>query len=227
MRPLLGILAFAIVVAACGEDPLSGVGDLANQVVHDGTTTTFIASPPTGIAAVGIPISTRSADELTWLNIDRVPVSADPRDVLIEVWERGRGVTSGFVQAGPDEITLVLPELIFPGSVPLDVLHVSSQLVFDSSGILDPRTSAAFGLWNTVPYSVGRAAGQVAVLTVGQTINVDVADDAITSEVVADGIALTWQHVGLTYEIFCRDTLPEAACWEMATSGRPLRTVDL
>jgi hypothetical protein len=147
--------------------------------------------------------------------------------VLIEVWARGRGVTSGFVQAGPDEITLVFPELIFPGSVPLDVLHVSSQLVFDSSGILDLTTSAAFGLWSTVPYSVGRAAGQVAVLTVGQSIDTAIADDAITSEVVADGMALTWQHVGFTYELFCRDTLPEAACWEMATSGRPLRTVDL
>jgi len=227
MRPLFVILALAIIAASCGEDPLSGVGDLANEVVHEGTTTTFIVTPPTGIVAVGGPVSTRSADDLTWLNIDDVPVSSDPREVLTFVWDRGRGVTSGFVQAGPAEITLVFPEVIFPGSVPLEVQHVSSQLVFDSSGILDTKTSAAFGLWTTVPYSVGRAAGQLAVLTVGQSIDVEVADDAITSEVVADGIALTWQHLGFTYELFCRDTLAEAACWEMATSGRPLRTVDL
>jgi hypothetical protein len=226
MRQLLVIVALAIVVASCGEDPLAGVGDLANEVVHEGTTTTFLATSPTDVEAGVDAVATRSADDLIWFNSDLLPVSADPREVLIVVWDRGRGVTSGYVQSGPDEISLVLPELVFPASVPVEVLHVSSQLVFDSSsGILNLRTSAAFGFWTTVPYSVGRGAGQVAVLTVGQSPDPDIADDEITSEVVADGIALTWQHAGYTYELFCRDTLAEAACWEMATSGRPLRTI--
>lgn len=226
MRPLLVIVAFAVVAASCGEDPLAGVGDLANEVVHQGTTTTFLATLPPGVDAGLDPIETRSAEDLIWFNAELLPVSADLREVLTAVWDRGRGVTSGYVQAGPDEISLVLPDLVFPSSVPIEVLEVSSQLVFDSSsGILDTRTSAAFGMWSTTPYSVGRSAGQVAVLSVGQDPDPDIADDEITSEVVADGIALTWQHTGYTYELFCRDTLAEAACWEMATSGRPLRTL--
>lgn len=228
MRQLCLIVALATIATGCGEDPLSGIGDLANEVVHEGTTTTFIATTATGIDLLVDPVSTRAAGDLNWINIDLKPASQDPRETLIVVWDRGRGVTSGYVQAGPDEITLVLPEVNFPGSVPLEVQYVSSQLVFDSSsGLLELGTSAAFGLWSTVPYSVGRASGQVAVLSVGQLIDGDVSDDEISSEVVADGIALTWQHVGYRYELFCRNTLVEAACWEMATSGRPLRTAEL
>jgi hypothetical protein len=226
MRPLVVIAALAVLAASCGEDPLAGVGDLANEVIHEGTTTTFLSTPSSAVDAGLDAVPTRRAEDLVWFNADLLPVSADIREVLTVVWDRGRGVTSGYVQSGPAEIALVLPDLVFPASVPIEVLQVSSQLVFDSSsGILDLRTSAAFGLWTTVPYSVGRSAGQVAVLSVGQDPDPDIAEDEITSEVVADGIALTWQHTGYTYELFCRDTLAEAACWEMATSGRPLRTI--
>ena len=224
-----GRAALGAITTGCGDDPLAGVGDIANRVVHEGTTTTFLATPPdTDLEILTDQLSTRTADQLDWINRERVPVSQDPREVLTVIWDRGRGVTSGYVQSGPEEISLVLPDINFPASVPLEVQFVSSQLVFDSSsGILELGTSAAFGLWNTVPYSVGRASGQVAVLSVGQNIAAEVADDEISSEVVADGISLSWQHRGYTYELFCRNTLAEAACWEMATTGRPLRELNI
>jgi hypothetical protein len=225
MKRIGFLLALSLVTAACGDAPLSNVGDLSEKIVHGDTSTTLPGDEEEEVDVLvgGSPLVL--ASDLTWANDDLAVVG--PRDagsVLTAVWERGRDISSGFVQASRDEMVIALPEVRFPGAVPEPVQHVSSQLVFDtSSGLLDPATAAAFGLWSEVPYSVSRDLGQVAVFRVGQGIDPNVPDDDISAEEVPDGLSLTWQFQAYDYELFCRNTLEPDLCWAMASSLRPLR----
>ncbi len=224
--PAAGLLVLGLLAGACGDQPLARVGDISQRAVHGDTTTTVVAAGEQSEEVLQPP--SRPSAELRWLNDHLTPATGDTREVLSAVWERGRAVTSGFVQASREEISVVLPEVRFPGVVPVDVEHITSQLVFDTtSGVLDLGTSAAFGLWSEEPYSVSRSVGQLAVLRVGQNVDPNVPDDDLVAQEAGEGLTLRWQHRGYTYELFCRRTLAEAACWEMATSGRPLRTLDL
>lgn len=215
----------ALVLTACGDDPLARIGEVSREVVHEGTTTTLIVAPVEVEGFDTLRPSVRPVDSVVWINEGvTAETSADPLQVLALVWERGKDVSSGFVQATRAEISTVLPEVRFPDLVPTDVSHISSQLVFDpATGALDLSTSAAFGMWNTEPYSVSRQSGQLAVLRVGQNIDATIADFDISSEEVSDGLSLSWQQRGYTYELFCRNVLEAATCFEVANSLVPLR----
>ncbi len=216
-------VAATVMLGGCGDRPLGSVGELSREVVHGDvtTSTTIVVEDPGG--ARTLPL--RRAGDLVWINqtADEPPTSQAV--VLTRVWQRGDGVNR-FIQASPVEIAVVLPGVDFPETVPDDVGYVSSQLVFDvQSGTLDADTAAAFGLWNTIPYSVGRDIGQLAVLRVG------VADDAETVDIAAfeveEGRSLTWSAAGYRYELFCRANVDEALCWHMAENMRPLSTFQL
>lgn len=219
----MAVLAVSLLAAACGDRPLGSVGDISRDVIHgDATTsTTIVVENPDGERTLPL----RRATDLEWINLTSDGGRAAPVVILTRVWQRGDGVNR-FIQASPTEIATVLPGVDFPETVPEEVTSVSSQLVFDTqSGTLDADTAAAFGLWNTVPYSVGRDVGQLAVLRVG------VADDDEPVDIAAfeveEGRSLTWSVAGYRYELFCRANVDEALCWHMAENMRPLSTYQL
>ena len=221
MRHSLWLAAMLVLSVACSDAPLSRVGDISEDVVHQEPESTVVGE----VEVDAEPDSPYGrASELTWTN-DEIEVSAlgDAGAVLTAVWDRGGGASSGFIQAARQEIAVALPLVGFPSVVPVSVRHVSSQLVFDtSSGLLDAATSAAFGLWSETPYSVSREAGQQAVLRVGQGADEGVVDNEISIEEVPEGISLRWQEQPYTYELFCRVSIESQVCFEVAGSLRPL-----
>jgi len=222
MRRSLWFAAMLVVTIACVDAPLSRVGDISEDVIHDDPQVTMV----TGEEQVPVEADSpyRPASDLTWSNDDMDEIaSGDTAAVLTAVWDRGGGASSGFIQAARSEIAVSLPQVGFPSVVPSAVRHVSSQLVFDSSsGLLDAATSAAFGLWSETPYSVAREAGQRAVLRVGQGVDESIADNDILIEEVPQGISLRWQERPYTYELFCRVSIETQVCLEVAGSLRPL-----
>lgn len=219
----LGVLALALLVGGCGDRPLGGIGDLSQRVVHgDSTTTVVTALVDEGQAR---PIEVRNSRDTQWFNAALGELTSTIPDVVqSRVWERG-GQVNRFVQASPSEIALVLPEVRFPAFVPAGVDYITSQLVFDpETGTLDLDTAVAFGLWTTVPYSVSRQAGQVAVLRVAQVgpASGDIGADFDVA-LVGEGQSLSWRIGGFRYELFCRTGLDDALCTQMAESMRLLR----
>ena len=219
------IAAAGLVVgaAACGDGPLlENVGDVSQRVVHGDTTST--TAPLLTDDGEPVPRVARSST-LAWFNAELADVEdVEPAVVLNRVWTRGEGVNR-FVQAGPREIAAVLPGVGFPEVVPDTAQVVTSQLVFDvGSGLIDVNTSAAFGVWTTTPYSVGREEGQIAVLRVGQASAFDVDPFAgIESQQVEEGIALSWVEGEYRYELFCRTGISELLCSQMAENLIPLQ----
>jgi hypothetical protein len=115
-----------------------------------------------------------------------------------------------------------LPSLRFPEFVPGQVRWITSQLVYrESTGLLDPDTSAAFGLWTSDPYQsdTGRIGvlrvGSAAIDTLGRRSSIDLV-------VVADGISLGWTESSMQYELFCRSEISEQLCTDVATSVLPM-----
>ena len=220
----LATAAAVLVVAgaACSDGPLlEEVGDVSQRIVHGDTTSTTVALLTDDGESV---LRVIRSSTLAWFNADLAEVEdVEPAVVLNRVWIRGEGVNR-FIQAGPREIAAVLPGVGFPSVVPDTAQVVTSQLVFDvGSGLLDVNTSAAFGVWTTTPYSVGREEGQIAVLRVGQASAFDVDPFAgIESQSVEEGIALTWVEGEFRYELFCRTGLSDLVCNEMAENLIPL-----
>lgn len=202
-RSLL-LLVAVLAVSACGENGLlDGVGARTQEaVLGTSTTTTVVLVEEGGPASQG----TVGSNSVLWLN-DRIEgeVSGSPTEVIARVFNRGNG--NRFVQASRVEIALALSSIEFPLVVPREVRWVTSQLVYDvASGTIDTGTSAAFGLWEVEPYTVDE--GRVGVLRVGAAPPQIL--DEIRVEVVADGLSLTWDHLGYRYELFCRESLPQS-----------------
>ena len=216
--PALILAVLAVVLAACGDaGPLDGLGEASSRFVHgDTSTSTTIAVADDGEGGALV-----AASQVLWLNDEIADQAAgNPSDVIAAVWQREAG--SRFVQASRAEVASALPTLEFPGLVPADTTWVTSQLVYDvDSGALDLDTAAAFGMWRVEPYTVTE--GRIMVLRVGLA-----ADDApaersdVTPIIVPDGLSLGWTEAGLRYELFCRSTLSEDLCLEVADSFAPL-----
>lgn len=216
------LAATGLLVAACGDaGPLDGLGDAFRGFAHgDTTTSTTIALVDGGSGDEGLVAATQAL----WLNDEIVDqAEGTSTEVIAAVW--GRQAGSRFVQASRAEVAVALPTLEFPSLVPSDTTWVTSQLVYDEdTATLDLDTAAAFGMWRVEPYTVTE--GRIMVLRVGIA-----ADDAppdrsdITPIIVPDGLSLGWSKAGLRYELFCRSTLSEDLCLEVAESFAPLGTL--
>lgn len=223
-RVAIVIVVFAsLAVAACGESGLlDGVGERTRELV-EGTTTTAVEEAvvevdPVEGALVG-------PEDLLWFNDDIDPqFTGNAKDVVRSVWERK--LNSRFVQASRSEIAAAMPDVLFPDLVPKEVLWVTSQLVYDdTTGALDPDTSAAFGFWISEPYQSDAA--RLGVLRIGFA-PVDVGTDRsdIVPILVPDGISLGWTEAGYRYELFCRSSISDEICVEVAASTVPLHELN-
>jgi hypothetical protein len=212
------VFGAGILLAGCGH-LLEGVGSLSQEIVYGGTTSTVTST--TVVQELGlVPLS----DQAIWVNDGFVIEAGVTQEAVIRgVWGRGDGVDP-YVQASRQEVVVALPGIRFPQKVPQLVTHISSQLIFDiQTGTLDVSTSAAFGLWSAVPYTVARSEGQSAMLRVGiKTTTDSIEAGQIVTLQVADGYDLTWSENSYVYELFCRTGLSEEACFAMAESLAPL-----
>jgi hypothetical protein len=201
-----------VAMSACGEGGLlDGVGSRSQDIVlrplETTSTVPIVVGPEKTLGVV------RAAD-LNWWNDKLADEATGEKDYIIaKVWERSP--QQRFHQASRTEIVQALPNIAFPGVVPEEVQYVTSQLVFDTaSATLDAEFSAAFGLWPVEPYSVQDAS--LAVLRVGSAGEFRI--DGIVSDVVDDGISLSWTAGLFRYELFCRAGMNVELCWQMAES---------
>ncbi len=218
-RVLAAAMLAALLGAACGEaGPLDGVGRISERWVAGATTTSStIPVEPVGTGGEGL---VRATDVL-WFNDDLSGEALGaPEAVIAAVWRRRTG--SRFVQASRREIAAALPTIRFPRLVPSDVRWITSQLVYDeATGLLDPDTSAAFGLWVVEPYTANE--GRLAVLRIGAAPpGSPPGRGDVVPVVVPDGLSLSWTDAGLRYELFCRSTISEELCRRVATSTVPM-----
>ncbi len=153
------LFSLLVVLSACGDAPLSGVGGRSSDWIQEptlATTATTSAGP-----------SLASVSRIEWFNADLAPVGGTtPAEIVAGVHSRA-AASDPFVQATPDEIALALPGVEFPSQLPPEIRFVTSQLVFDLSQVtLAADQAAAFGLWTVEPYTRSRSVGQLAVFTV-------------------------------------------------------------
>lgn len=238
------LLAFAVVLAACGEPPLASIGDRSSGWINEPqvTTTTrpLIEAPQFS-----------DAGALQWLNdtivSDSLSTLGDPESILAEVFTRREG--DRFIQASRFEIVAVIPEIEFPTRVPHGASWVSSQLVLETSGRLSAEPSVAFGLWSATPYTRSRSVAQMAVMRVSSdpataeemsqpdaTLSCGRFAERETDECVlltvdgrtvwkltsASGITLLWFSGPYRYELFGRSFIPIDVLEEMVASSAPL-----
>ena len=217
MRRTVSILISLLALAGCG-DVLEGVGDLSSGFVAGDTPATSSTVPDTGPDLGLAPIT-----GVTWVNDALDLTASGSREVLLrDVWQRGD--QTSYVQAGRREISMALPGLRVPTLMPASVTHISSQLVFDpQTALLDAATSAAFGYWVGVPYSLPRSEAQLMVLRVGLASTDEVAEFAeIAVFNVEGGRELAWVEGSYVYQLFCRTGVIEEACLTVADSSQPL-----
>lgn len=235
-------LIVCLLVAACGEAPLSGVGGHSSEWIGEPT----LASTET-TASHGPSLA--SVHRTEWFNGDLAPVGGTtPAEIIAGVYTRARS-SDPFVQATPAEIALALPGIEFPSQVPPEVRYITSQLVYDLSQLTLARDQvAAFGLWSVEPYTRSRSVGQQAVLTVVNdpeglaAIASGMADTSCARYIdrqaqcavatvkdlpaweLADnlGVTLIWFSETYRYELFLRSGVNRTLAREMAESSRPL-----
>lgn len=158
MRRIALITGLLLVLSACGEAPLQGLGQRSAEWINEPEIVTTTAPPVTTPLFIDVV-------NLQWANEDIVnPNLDDPDVVLATVFQRREG--DRFIQASREEIAAVLPAVEFPGQVPFGAEWISSQLVIENSGLLSTNPSAAFGFWSAEPYTRSRSVAQMAVLRV-------------------------------------------------------------
>ena len=215
-----GFLSIVLLAASCGEaGPLDGLGSRSQEavIVPVETTTTIVLDAGSGDEKTAV-----AASDVTWYNdVIQRQFEGEPALVINRVWQRKED-DNRFIQASRLEISSALPGIRFPGLIPNDVGWITSQLVYDvSSATLDRDTSAAFGLWAVEPYTV--TDGRVAVLRVGEAPEAQAASAfEIIPDVVDDGLSLSWVTGSYRYELFCRVTLGEDLCWQVAETNKLL-----
>ena len=218
IRLFATILAFALVITACG-DALQGVGDLSRGIVSKDEISTTTTEPGQ------LDLKLHPITVAVWMNdgLGAVTAGLTVDDLLLAVWLRGDQVDQS-VQASRREIAEALPGIEFPQLAPEGVSHVSSQLVYDvQTASLGVGTAAAFGLWVGEPYTAARSEAQLAVLRVGfQTFDDGSPDNEVFSFSVADGKELSWVDGDYVYQLFCRTGISLEACAAMADSTIPL-----
>lgn len=214
-RLTIGVLVFSALLGGCGQAGLlDGVGDRTRGYVQGDTTTTTVVAVVAGTGDEGLI----GAGAVEWFNDDLSnQVDGTSEQVIQGVWERE--LNSRFVQSSRSEISVAIPTIMFPELVPETVRWITSQLVYDeTTGVLDPDISAAFGMWTSDPYQSDTA--RLGVLRVGKAAaNLLPTRSEIVPIIVQDGISLGWTEAGHRYELFCRSDISEELCIDVANSA--------
>lgn len=241
---VVGVLAVAVVAAACGEAPLQTIGQRSSEWINEPEVTTTTA------VAVTVPIVVE-VERLLWSNDEIVTQNlADPVALVSEVFARREG--DRFIQASRAEVSAMLPDVRFPAHVPYGAEWVTSQLVIENSGQLSDDPSAAFGIWTAEPYTRSRSVAQIAILRVAndkETVTeiaesgedpscarfADRTTDSCEIFIIADrsvwsltsnqGTTLVWFEDTYRYELFARPFVAFAALTGMAADS--VRLADL
>lgn len=143
MRKGLALLAALLVLGACGDDTLTGLGAASEWVAEAETERDAVLPEALPSGGSGF-IST-----ITWYNGWAENLETDPATLIAEVWAETEG-GNAFVQAAPNEISIVVPGVKVPADLSEDVEHVTSQIVYNtSSGTLGDEFVAAFGFWTS------------------------------------------------------------------------------
>jgi hypothetical protein len=233
-------LLLGVFVAACGPEPLAGVGDHASRWINVSPPSTQALAPTTVAPSLLGPVS-----EVTWFNQDLEEVEGNyPGEVIAAVFRRGGG-SDRFVQATAHEIASALPGVRFPALIPVSVRFITSQLVYQPGA---PRLAedfaAAFGLWTVEPYTRSRAAAQEGTLLVaedpdeaaavaagaGDLTCARFADTSRCSQVYLGaapawrlsnelGNTLIWYQSPFRYELFLRSDLGPEILTQMAEAA--------
>lgn len=246
-RVLAATAIFAIILTACGDQPLSDLG-LARDWIDAGRTPEDERRGPQPVPID--PNVPRAVTDVNWYNGWAPQVAPEPQQVVADVWAGSDG-SDFFVQASPNEIAAALPGIKVPEVLPPTTVDITSQLMYEgTSGRLDNDIVATFGFWNTEAYSVTRATGQLAILSVArEQESVPAADDPTEgcarfgdSDVSScepvrvaghpgwwvsdiDGDTLIWLDTEYRYELFRRPRLDREMVEQMAGSMVPLGTV--
>lgn len=160
MRRRTLIAAALILLAACGDTPLAGIGERSAEWINEPEVVTTTQPPVTTPEFVDVVSLQWSNDDIVNTNLN------DPEQLVATIFSRRAG--DRFIQASRDEIATALPGIEFPARVPFGSEWVSSQLVIENSGVISTDPSAAFGIWSAEPYTRSRSVGQMAVLTVSR-----------------------------------------------------------
>ncbi|MDH3307324.1 MAG: hypothetical protein OEO77_07400 [Acidimicrobiia bacterium] len=243
------IVLVAVLLAACGDDPLSDFGNVSDWLGESQPSV-----PTTEPVAVGEERPLRSIAQVAWYNGLASGVPTDPDEAVRFVWERSTGSDS-FVQSAPNEIAAAVPGIRFPTRVPTRTAQVTSQLVFATrTGTLTNSIVAAFGLWSTIPYTASYSISQVAVLKVAvdsTATEVEIGDPtggcgrfSTRDEITAcdpiqidgqpawwvkslDGDTLVWYIDGFRYEYWDRAAVGRLNVEDMVRSMAPLGSLDI
>jgi hypothetical protein len=161
------LCVLAVVVTACGDNPLSGFGEDASGWIDGEDGGLLVTSSSSTLVASDADL--RAAAGARWYNDELgVPEVEGDAAVVQVVWNRSEPGDS-FVQASRYEIAAAVPGIQFPSLVPKDVEYITSQLVYDAERpVLDDQYVAAFGLWLVSPYSKSRSTSQPAVVWIGR-----------------------------------------------------------
>jgi hypothetical protein len=239
------LAALAILIAACGPDPLSHVGEGSSDWIEEPTVST-VASTQAGGSSLAPVVGS------DWFNNDLAPVGGtSPAEIISGVYTRANS-SDPFVQATPSEIALALPGVVFPSLTPPDVRYITSQLVFDlNNTTLAKDQVAAFGLWSVEPYTRSRSVGQQGVFSVIPDAeglaaiasgtadtscarfldqNVECAVQEVSTNPAWEltdqlGTTLIWYGDSYRYELFLRSGIAPGLAIEMAESVRPLEAL--
>lgn len=245
VRLLRLVLLGAIVLAACGQDPLSSIGLRSSEWINEPTVPTTVRVEVTTPTVI-------DSSNLLWAT-DEVVVE-DPSNVeavLAAVFARRQG--DRFIQASRFEIAAALPDVAFPAQVPFGAEWVSSQLVMDNDGTLADDPSAAFGIWSVEPYTRSRSVAQMIVIRVYNDLvgSTELSTGEVEPscarfaerttdecEILVVGIRDTWRLTSsgdttliwfegpYRYELFGRSFVPEDVLTDMSGSMVPLSGID-
>ena len=125
MRKGLVLVAALLVLGACGDDTLTGLGAASEWVAEAETEREVLVvdEPEGGAGSIAV---------ITWYNGWAENLETDPPTLIAEVWAETEG-NDQFVQAAPNEIAIAVPGVKVPSDLAEDMAHVTSQIVFDPS----------------------------------------------------------------------------------------------
>ena len=240
-----GLVVALLTLAACGPEPLSGVGERSSEWIQEPSVTTVVSVDPGGLALAPVIVS-------DWFNNDLAPIGGtSPGEIISGVYARANP-SDPFVQATPAEIAIALPGVVFPSLAPPEVRYITSQLVYDLRDItLATDQVAAFGLWTVEPYTRSRSVGQQGIFTVipdaeglaaiasgnadtscarylDQQVECSVREvDVAPAWELTDqlGTTLVWYGDSYRYELFLRSGVAPGLAIDMAESVRPLESL--